>query len=167
MTNVATSVSARGAIVVGHDGSAPASQAVRWAADIAVPLGCRLVVLRTWSLSSAPRPSSWAPGYVPPLTDFEAAVLERLRADVAGSSLRDGVDVSCHVVHGSAGRRLVEASKGARMLVVGSRGAGGFRDLLLGSTADQVVGHAACPVVVVPVTSETETDPLDAELSAG
>lgn len=167
MEQVTTSVDARGAIVVGHDGSAPATQAVRWAADLAGRLGCPLLVLRTWSLSSAPRPSSWAPGYVPPLTDFEAAVLERLRADVAGAGLPDGVDVACHVVHGSAGRRLVEASKGAQMLVVGSRGAGGFRELLLGSTADQVVGHAACAVVVVPVTGETETDPMDAELSGG
>ncbi len=47
------------------------------------------------------------------------------------------------------------------MLVVGSRGIGGFRGLVTGSTATQVVGHAGCPVVVVPVDGDEAEDPLD------
>jgi nucleotide-binding universal stress UspA family protein len=55
------------------------------------------------------------------------------------------------VVEGQAGNVLLEESRGAAMLVVGSRGHGAFRELLLGSVSRQVVQHARCPVVVVPV----------------
>jgi nucleotide-binding universal stress UspA family protein len=154
MDRVATTVDASGGLLVGHDGSPASAQAVRWAVGIARRLGCPLLVVRTWSLSSAPRPSTWATGYVPPLTDFESAVRERLRADVAALELPSDVEVTCGVLHGAAGRRLVESSRGAEMLIVGSRGTGGFRGLVMGSTASQVVGHAACPVVVVPVDLE-------------
>ena len=118
-------------------------------------------MVRTWSLSSAPRPSTWATGYVPPLTDFEAAVLDRLQADVAALGLPEGVRVTCRVLHGAPGRRLVESSRGAEMLVVGSRGTGGFLGLVMGSTAAQVVGHASCPVVVVPVHGEPARHPTE------
>ena len=80
MDKVATTVDASGGLLVGHDGSPASAQAVRWAAGIAGRLGCPLLVVRTWSLSTAPRPSTWATGYVPPLTDFESAVLHRLQA---------------------------------------------------------------------------------------
>jgi nucleotide-binding universal stress UspA family protein len=122
-------------------------------------------VVRTWALSSAPRPSTWSAGYVPPLTDFETAVLERLQGDIDALHLSENAEVTCRVLHGSAGRRLVEASKGAEMLVVGSRGVGGFRGLILGSTAAQLVGHAQCPVVVVPVSAPDAPDDLDSGLA--
>jgi len=54
------------------------------------------------------------------------------------------------VHRGSAAEHLVAASKSADLVVVGSRGRGGFVGLLLGSVAQQVASHAACPVVVVP-----------------
>ena len=50
------------------------------------------------------------------------------------------------------------------LLVLGTRGGGGFRGLGFGSTADQVVRHAICPVVVVPVTGEDDPDDLDSQL---
>jgi len=53
-------------------------------------------------------------------------------------------------VEGTAAAALVEESRGADLLVVGSRGLGGFRGLLLGSVGQQVAHHAACPVVIVP-----------------
>ena len=161
MDKVATTVDASGGLLVGHDGSPASAQAVRWAAGIAGRLGCPLLVVRTWSLSSAPRPSTWATGYVPPLTDFEAAVLDRLHADVAALGLPADVRVTCRVLHGAPGRRLVESSRGAEMLVVGSRGTGGFLGLVMGSTAAQVVGHASCPVVVVPVHGEPARHPTE------
>ena len=164
MDKLVTEVDASGGILVGHDGSQESSQAVRWAADLACRLGCPVHVVRTWTLSSAPRPGSWGMGYVPPLTEFEGAVLERLRGDIAALRLRNDAEVTCHVLHGAPGRRLVESSKGAEMLVVGSRGIGGFRGLVLGSTAGQVIGHALCPVVVVPVTGEEEPAEPDAGL---
>lgn len=164
MEKVKKSLDASGAVLVGHDGSDPSGSAVRWAAHLAGRLGCPLMVVRTWALSSAPRPASWSSGYVPPLTDFEDAVLLRLRADIDSLHLGGGVEVACHVMHGSAGRRLVEASKGAEMLVVGSRGIGGFRGLLLGSTAAQLIGHAHCPVVVVPVSAPDDPPDPDVEI---
>jgi nucleotide-binding universal stress UspA family protein len=164
MDKLVTSVDAAGGILVGHDGSHASSQAVRWAADLSCRLGVGLHVVRTWALSSAPRPSTWGVGYVPPLTDFEAAVLDQLRSDVEALDLRTDADVTCHVLHGAAGRRLVESSEGAEMLVVGSRGTGGFGGLVTGSTAGQVIGHAHCPVVVVPVSTEKHPSEPDAGL---
>ena len=162
MDKLVTSIDTAGGILVGDDGAQPSSQAVRWAADLSCRLGVGLHVVRTWALSSAPRPSTWGVGYVPPLRDFEGAVLEQLRADVAALDLRTDAEVTCHVLHGAAGRRLVESSEGAEMLVVGSRGIGGFRGLVIGSTAGQVIGHAHCPVVVVPVDGERHPSEPDA-----
>ena len=107
MEKVSTTFDSSGAVLVGHDGSDPSGSAVRWAARLAGRLGCPLRVVRTWALSSAPRPSTWATGYVPPLTDFEDAVLQRLRRDIESLHLPEDVEVTCHVLHGSAGRRLV------------------------------------------------------------
>jgi nucleotide-binding universal stress UspA family protein len=166
MIEVTTTLDLHGDLVVGHDGSPAAADAVRWAARMASRIGCPLHVVRTWSISSSPRPSTAEPGYVPPLTDFETAVRERLEADVAALGLPAEVDVQCHVLHGPAGRRLLEASEGAEMLVVGSRGAGGFRGLIFGSTADQVVRNARCPVVVVPVHGDDDPADLDVQLRA-
>ena len=165
MDKVVTTIDASGGILVGHDGSKPSAKAVKWAAALAGRLGCPLHVARTWSLSSAPRPSTWEAGYVPPLTDFEAAVLESLRRDVASMHLSN-TDVTCHVLHGPAARRLVESSAGSEMLVVGSRGRGGFGGVVLGSTATQVSGHAHCPVVVVPVDGDERPADLDSDLAA-
>ena len=166
MIEVATKLELDGGLLVGHDGSGPASEAVRWAARVAGRLGCPLHVLRTWSISSAPRPATAEPGYVPPMSDFEDAVLKRLESDIAKLGLPEDLDLQCHVLHGASGRRLLEASAGAEMLVVGSRGAGGFRGLLFGSTADQVVRHARVPVVVVPVDGSEDPPDLDTQLRA-
>ena len=166
MDQVVTRIDATGGILVGHDGSRPSAQAVRWAAGLAGRLGVPLHVVRTWALSSAPRPRTWRTGYVPPLKDFEATVLERLTHDVGALHLGNTVEVTCHVLHGSAARRLVESSSGAEMLVVGSRGVGGFMGVVLGSTALQVAGHAKCPAVVVPVHGDDEPAEPDAGLRA-
>jgi nucleotide-binding universal stress UspA family protein len=163
MDQVATTVDAQGGILVGHDGSDPSGSAVRYAADLAARLGLSLHVVRTWVLSSAPRPSTWQAGYVPPLTDFEGAVLDRLKSDIKALALPNA-DVTCHVAHGSAAKRLVESSGSAELLVVGSRGIGGFVGVVLGSTAMQVVGHAQCPVVVVPVDGDADNAEPDSEL---
>lgn len=164
MIEVATTADIHDGLVVGHDGSAASAEAVRWAARLARRLGCPLHVMRTWSLSSAPRPSTASLGYVPPMTDFEQAVRERLEADVAGLHLPEDVAVTLHVLHGSAARRLLEAAEDADLLVVASRGAGGFRGLRFGSTADQVVRHASCPVVVVPVNGSDHPADLDSQM---
>jgi nucleotide-binding universal stress UspA family protein len=139
-----------GGVVVGDDGTDTSRAAVRWAATDAVRRGTPLHVVRAWSLSTAPRPRTWAVGYVPPFTDFEAAVreeLERTRrplvADLAG------LDVHWRAVHGRPEAVLATASTGADLVVVGSRGRGELRELLLGSVAAAVLHSASCPVVVV------------------
>jgi nucleotide-binding universal stress UspA family protein len=166
MDDVVTHVDIRGGIVAGHDGSRHADRALRWAADWARRAGCGLHVVRTWVLSSAPRPESWSPGYVPPMSDFEQAVLGLLETDVRDLELPAEVPVSCHVVHGTPARRLVEVSAHAELLVVSARGRGGFAGLVMGSTTDQVVRHAKCPVVVIRATAlddePAETDRIAA-----
>lgn len=146
-----TEVEIDGGILVGHDGSAASSHAVSWAAEMASRLGERLHVLRAWSLTTAPRPETMEVGYVPPAEDFEAAVLRQLARDVEGLGLPAGCDYELHAVHGHSASKLLATAKRAEMLVVGARGAGGFKGLGFGSTADQVVRNATVPVVVVPL----------------
>jgi nucleotide-binding universal stress UspA family protein len=98
---------------------------------------------------TAPQPPSWTPGYVPPLTDWEKAVHDQLTGHVAAAGLDPAVRVTCHVIHKAPAEGLMNAAAGAHLLVVGARGRGGFRGLLLGSVSDQLVHHAPCPVTVV------------------
>lgn len=149
MADVASSVTLEGGVLVGHDGSAASSEAVRWAAGLAAELGEPLHVLRAWALLNAPEPPSKVGGFIPPMEDWEAAVKVDLARDVEALGLTG--DVRLHVAHAQSAAALLGAARGARMLVVARRGAGGFRGLGFGSTADQVVRHAPGPVVVVPV----------------
>jgi nucleotide-binding universal stress UspA family protein len=151
MTGARTEVVIDGGILVGHDGSSASTDAVAWAADHAARVGVPLHVLRAWSLTNAPRPETMEPGYVPPPEDFEAAVLAQLTRDIESMHLPAACDVRLHAVRGQSAAKLLEAAAGAEVVVVGRRGAGGFRGLRSGSTADQVVRHSPIPVVVVPV----------------
>ncbi|MGH3356160.1 MAG: universal stress protein [Nocardioidaceae bacterium] len=166
MDDVATSVDIRGGIVVGHDGSRHSDRALQWAADWAVRTGCDLYVVRTWTLSSAPRPDTWSTGYVPPLADFERGVRQGLERDAAALDLPSGIrSVTCHVLHGPSARLLLEASAHADLLVVSARGRGGFAGLVMGSTTDQMVRHAGCPVVVIPAHA-LDDEPAEADRAA-
>jgi nucleotide-binding universal stress UspA family protein len=147
--NVAESARIQGGILVGHDGSECAQHALRWAGELARRADMDLHVLRAWSMTSAPRPASWSPGYVPPMEDWAGAVLEELTKQVTAARLDPAVRVSCHVVHRSPAKGLIETAEGADLLVVGARGRGGFGGLLLGSVSDQCVHHAPCPVTVI------------------
>lgn len=149
MDDVREVVEVDGGIVVGHDGSTCAQEALRWAGRLARRAGLDLHVVRSWAMVTAPRPATWTPGYVPPLTDWERAVLDELTGHVAAAGLDPAVRVTCHVVHKSAVPALMAAARGADLLVVGARGRGGFAGLLLGSVGDQLVHHAPCPVTVV------------------
>lgn len=153
-------------IVVGTDGSDFANIALKRAFWLANQVKAELRVIRAWSISTAPRPASWTPGYVPPADDFEAEVKQRVEHDLEPFKAEfPDVQVTVVTPHGPAGKELIKASEGALVLVVGGRGQGGFRGLLMGSNANQVVEHAQCDVLVVRRgTDEASPDrrvPLD------
>jgi nucleotide-binding universal stress UspA family protein len=134
-------------IVVGVDGSAAGDKALAWACEEADRWGGDLLIVHAWSY----------PYPVEPITVTAARdALERdgrtvLDAAVATAVGRvsSNVVVSSRLVEGTAGHAVLEAAKGADLVVVGSRGRGGFASLLLGSVSQQVAQHATCPVVIV------------------
>lgn len=136
-------------IVVGTDGSAASISAVAWAAGEAAVHGASLEVVHTWSIPAIGDPVSMMPIQLP-LDVMEREAQTVCDAAVAAARAAGAVSVSGTVHRGSAAEHLVAASKSADLVVVGSRGRGGFVGLLLGSVAQQVASHAACPVVVVP-----------------
>jgi nucleotide-binding universal stress UspA family protein len=147
---VTTAVRPDGGVVVGDDGSTQAAEAVRYALDEAVRRGTALHVVRAWSIVSSTRPADVPPGIAATLREYEATVAseEQQRvAELVGE--QPVVPVHVHVVHRPAAHALLEASETADVLVVGSRGRGGFRSLVLGSVADQCIRHATGPVIVV------------------
>jgi nucleotide-binding universal stress UspA family protein len=133
-------------IVVGVDGSEGSKHALRWAARQAELTGATLEAIITWQY-----PTFY--GWVPPYPD------DMDLAKLARQALTDALDevfgparpagLQTHVVEGFAAQVLVAASEGADLLVVGSRGYGGFADALLGSVSTYCVHHAHGPVTVI------------------
>ena len=149
MADVSEVVRVDGGIVVGHDGSKSSQEALVWAAALARRADLDLHVVRAWAMMTAPQPSTWEPGFVPPLADYEKAVHDELTAHVKAAHLDPAVRVTCHVVHKSPAQGLMGAAEGADLMVLGARGRGGFAGLLVGSVSDQLVHHAPCPVTVI------------------
>jgi nucleotide-binding universal stress UspA family protein len=138
-------------IVVGIDGSDGAKAALSWACEEARrEPGTKIVAVSSW-MSSMPPMNPWVAGYDLPL-DLSEATAAELKASVAAvmSERFPDIDVEERVVCGSASAVLIHQGAKADMLVVGSRGLGGFKGLLLGSVSHQVVTHAPCPTVIVP-----------------
>ena len=138
-----------GGVVVGDDGSACSAVAVRAAAVEAKRRGEALHVVRCWSITTTERPADVPAGMVPSVLEFEAATLaaeERRVKELLGEA---GGATFVHVVHAPPAKALLTAAKTADLLVVGTRGLGGFERLLLGSVAEQCIRHAACSVLVV------------------
>lgn len=137
-------------IVVGIDGSETARRALRWAAEEATLRDAALEVVHAWHM-----PYVGGYPYVPTAT-FDPTWFEdaaRTTLDAACDSL-DSTGLKHPLerilVSGGAATAILEAAKGACLVVVGSRGLGGFTGLLLGSVSHQVAHHASCPVVIVP-----------------
>lgn len=133
-------------ILVGTDGSSGADKALRWAAREADLRGALLhIVVGAWysGIWSIYDPS---PSVV--LIESAKPILSRAVND-ARAQWPD-VPIRQEIVVNSPAMALIDASEGATMLVVGSRGRGGFVSLLLGSVSLHCVVHAPCPVVVVP-----------------
>lgn len=137
-------------IVVGHDGSAGADHALDMALEFAEKLAAPLVVVRSWSILTAPRPAEWEYGYVSSFAEYTDAVRAEMVRHLKGKVEGFGaVQVSYEPVHAPPARSLIDVSRNARLLVVGTRGHGGLAGMLLGSVSEQCVRHAACPVLVV------------------
>lgn len=142
-----------GRIVVGVDGSEHASAALRWAADEAKLRGSSLVALHAWVY--LPQPPLGSPdllavpvGDIAGDLEIERGAAERT-LDAALGELDAGVAIERKLVDGDAAEAILEEAAGADLVVVGSRGHGGFKTALLGSVSNHVIQHAPCPVVVV------------------
>jgi nucleotide-binding universal stress UspA family protein len=138
------STTAGAPIVVGVDGSPPSYAALDWAVAAAhrrhLPLRVVYVAERS---PHRGRGAGAGAAHEPPAADVVARAEAHVRAALPH------LDVSAATVEGDAAGVLVEESAHAVMVVVGNRGAGGFRSLLTGSVGVQTASHARCPVVVV------------------
>ena len=132
-------------IVVGVDGSPESRNALRWAAKIATAIDARIEVLLVWEFVSTYGWSSLSP-LSPPHPELDDQ-LAKIVTEVFGDKAPAGL--TRRVLEGSAASSLIAESKDAQLVVVGSRGHGGFAGLLLGSVSAKVAEHAACPVLVV------------------
>ena len=139
-------------IIVGVDGSDSSRAALRWAYDEALHHGASLTVVMVWHAALVPMVPPY--GSLPPEGYSDAprenalAVLEELTSNLGGGDTPE-VEVRTSIEAGNPAKVLIERSKEADLLVVGSRGQGGFAGMLLGSVSQHLVAHAECPVVVL------------------
>jgi nucleotide-binding universal stress UspA family protein len=144
-------------IVVGVDGSAGADAALAFARDEAVLRGLPLRIVCAWELAAL---ESAGAAFVP---SAEAATQARqdaeevLAAALATVTGHGSLQVEALAIEGHPARVLVEQAGDARLLVVGTRGHGGFSSLVLGSVSQSVAHHAPCPVTIVPATDRAAT----------
>jgi nucleotide-binding universal stress UspA family protein len=136
-------------VVVGVDDSVEAHAAMAFAAEEASMRGVDLLAIHAWSPPSGPRRSD----VQPPLADvaeLEATGRQMLTESVRGWSAKyPQLRVTIRLVRGHGQYALSEASADAQLVVVGSRGRGGFVGLVLGSVGQHLLHHASCPVAVV------------------
>jgi nucleotide-binding universal stress UspA family protein len=141
-------------MVVGVDGSEGGAAALEFAAQEAAFRGARLRIVAAWEIPVAVYGGA---GYAP-TPPLDPATLDAFRAraeQVAEDALatvkklQPSLEADAVAVNGQPADALLDQSGDAALIVVGRRGLGGFRSLLLGSVSQQVVQHATCPVVVV------------------
>ena len=138
-------------IVVGIDGSEQSQLALRWAAYLARVTGSTIEAVTAWQPVTAAATAGGF-GYVTfpdgwdPAAEMEKAVVDTLDR-VFGANRP--ADLQVTVQEGHATKVLLDAGRRARMMVLGSRGHGGFAGLLLGSVSSACAEHATCPVLVV------------------
>ena len=138
-------------IVVGVDGSDGAAAALEFAAGEAAFRGARLRIVLAWQVPVAAFGSEFAPPLDPATWDAVRERAEQVADDALGAvkKLQPSLEGEALAVQGQPADVLLEQGADAALIVVGRRGLGGFRSLLLGSVSQQVVQHARCPVVVV------------------
>ena len=136
-------------VVVGVDGSDNADKALAWAARHARRRGAQLDIVLGWQTpSGAITPMGMA--YVPPPVEaIKADAEKRLQRSLGSCDLED-VDHTTRVAERDAASLLCETAEDADLLVVGSRGLGGFKGLILGSVSARCANECPCPVAIVP-----------------
>jgi len=140
----------RGRIVVGVDGSPHSKAALAWAVRQAGLTGASVEAVIAWHY-----PAMFGAAPFGPTGPLETADFGEWAASVLADAIKETVDpdapvkVSATVREGNSAQVLLEAADGADLLVVGSRGHGGFAEALLGSVSQACVHHAQCPVVIV------------------
>ncbi len=152
---VPTSKAGAREIVVGIDGSPQSILALEWAAMLAPTLDATIVAVAAWQLESAygaPRRDGWDPKII---ADESLA-----KALTGAFGDNPPVGLTTESYRGQPAKVLMERSKSAAMLILGSRGYGGFKGLLLGSVSTACAAHAHCPVLVARVAPES-TAPAD------
>lgn len=134
--------------VVGVDGSPSSVKALTHAVTLARALKARVRAVTVWSypISYTPLPTTWSP------EDDAVQVLAQVTEAVFGETVPDWFEQK--TCEGSAARVLIDESANADLIVVGSRGHGGFAGLLLGSVSSQCAEHAQCPVLVIHGTDK-------------
>lgn len=139
-------------IVVGFDGSDSAQNALRWALDEAEQRNGEIRLVTAWSKP----PMSWYPALLETAAgeivaeDSPGQVAETIQAEALKIASSRGAAATGNVVHtDSPASAILNAAKNADLVIIGSRGHGGFPGLHLGSVSHQVISHAPCPVLVV------------------
>lgn len=134
--------------MIGVDGSESSGRALALALEEGRLRSWDVDVVHAWFFPAMTF-SPYAPTPVVTETELEAVGNEVLIEALAGADTT-GVRVSRHLVMGGSAPALLDAAASADLLVVGTRGHGGFAGLLLGSTSQHVAHHPPCPVVIVP-----------------
>jgi nucleotide-binding universal stress UspA family protein len=139
-----------GRIVVGVDGSRPSRAALRWALQQAELTGGEVEAVIAWQYPVMTAGYAWAPVSAMDGPDFEEFAAKEL-AEVLAEEVDPATDVQVRssVVQGHPAHVLLAAAQDAALLVVGSRGHGGFGGMLLGSVSHQCAHHARCPIAIV------------------
>jgi nucleotide-binding universal stress UspA family protein len=133
-------------IVVGVDGSPSSVHALEWAIHQAELTGDVIDAVNAWHF---PNDYGMPVGDLPDFAGLGAEILDKAIAEARNATGQAAAEIHPHVVEGNPAQALLDLAKGADLLVVGSRGHGGFTGALLGSVSQHVVHHAPCPVVVV------------------
>jgi nucleotide-binding universal stress UspA family protein len=138
-------------IIVGIDGSGHSAAALEWAVREAGVHHAPLTVLTVHEVAA----SGWGGTMVYQADDAIREENRKSAQEAVDQVLQKAsgptpADVTVRAVSGTPAEALIDASREADLLVVGSRGAGGFSRLLLGSVSTEVSHHAACPIVIVP-----------------
>ncbi|MDQ7906272.1 universal stress protein [Phytohabitans sp. ZYX-F-186] len=138
-----------GPVVVGVDGSPTSAAAIRFAVEEAAWRKTNVVAVHAWAVPMSTGPADMLPLLYDP--DRLAAEQERVLAESVAGLGDDHPDVHLErqLVEDNTAAALIEHSKRAQLVVVGSRGHGGFTGLLLGSVSHALLHHAECPVAVV------------------